>query len=185
MQHEPSPAAGIAAALGAHAEAVCRRYLPHGRKLGRYWIAGDLDGARGRSLFVRLRGPGVPGKWTDAASGQHGDLLRPHPPPHPRAVAARGARRGARLPRPGACPGPRSGGCAGHGPRQRLRRDRSGAPPVAAMPRHRRQPCRALSACSRARALPLRGAALPSRASLSRRLVRAPLPGAGRRRDRQ
>ena len=75
MQHEPSPAAGIAAALGAHAEAVCRRYLPHGRKLGRYWIAGDLDGARGRSLFVRLRGPGVPGKWTDAASGQHGDLL--------------------------------------------------------------------------------------------------------------
>ena len=65
MQHEPSPAAGIAAALGAHAEAVCRRYLPHGRKQGRYWIAGDLDGARGRSLFVRLRGPGVPGKWTE------------------------------------------------------------------------------------------------------------------------
>ena len=75
MQHEPSPAAGIAAALGAHAEAVCRRYLPHGRKHGRYWIAGDLDGARGRSLFVRLHGPGVPGKWTDAATGQHGDLL--------------------------------------------------------------------------------------------------------------
>ena len=75
MQHEPSPAAGIAAALGAHAEAVCRRYLPLGRKLGRYWVAGDLDGARGRSLFVRLRGPGVPGKWTDAANGQHGDLL--------------------------------------------------------------------------------------------------------------
>ena len=75
MQHEPSPAAGIAAALGAHAEAVCRRYLPHGRKQGRYWIAGDLDGARGRSLFVRLHGPGVPGKWTDAATGEHGDLL--------------------------------------------------------------------------------------------------------------
>ena len=75
MQHEPSPAAGLAAALGACAEAVCRRYLPHGRKHGRYWIAGDLDGARGRSLFVRLHGPGVPGKWTDAATGQHGDLL--------------------------------------------------------------------------------------------------------------
>ena len=75
MQHEPSPAAGIAAALGLQAEAVCRRYLPHGRRQGRYWAAGDLDGARGRSLFVRLRGPGVPGKWTDAASGQHGDLL--------------------------------------------------------------------------------------------------------------
>ena len=75
MQHEPSPAAGIAAALGLQAEAVCRRYLPHGRKLGRYWIAGDLDGARGRSLFVRLHGPGTPGKWTDAATGDHGDLL--------------------------------------------------------------------------------------------------------------
>ena len=75
MQHEPSPAAGIAAALGLQAEAVCRRYLPHGRKHGRYWVAGDLDGARGRSLFVRLGGPGLPGKWTDAATGEHGDLL--------------------------------------------------------------------------------------------------------------
>ena len=75
MQPEPSPAAGIAVALGLQAEAVCRHYLPQGRKLGRYWVAGDLDGARGRSLFVRLRGPGVPGKWTDAATGQHGDLL--------------------------------------------------------------------------------------------------------------
>ncbi len=70
-----SPAADIAAALGARAEAVCRRYLPQGRKQGRYWVAGDLEGARGRSLFVRLHGPGVPGKWTDAATGQHGDLL--------------------------------------------------------------------------------------------------------------
>ena len=68
-------AAGIAAALGAQAEAVCRRYLPHGRKQGRYWVAGDLDGARGRSLFVRLSGPGLPGKWTDAATSEHGDLL--------------------------------------------------------------------------------------------------------------
>ena len=75
MLHEQSPAAGIAAALGARAEAVCRRYLPHGRKLGRYWVAGDLDGARGRSLFVRLSGSGTPGKWTDAATGEHGDLL--------------------------------------------------------------------------------------------------------------
>ena len=68
-------AAAIAAALGARAEAVCRRYLPHGRKQGRYWVAGDLDGARGRSLYVRLAGPGIPGKWTDAAQGSHGDLL--------------------------------------------------------------------------------------------------------------
>ena len=70
-----SAAAAVAAALGARAEEVCRRYLPHGRKSGRYWTAGDIRGARGRSLFVRLAPPGVPGKWTDAASGEHGDLL--------------------------------------------------------------------------------------------------------------
>ena len=75
MQHQPSPAAAIAAALAARAEDVCRRYLPNGRRLGRYWICGDLDGARGRSLFVRLSGSGKPGGWTDAATGQHGDLL--------------------------------------------------------------------------------------------------------------
>ena len=75
MHNHPSPAATIAAALAARAEDVCRCYLPHGRRQGRYWIAGDLDGARGRSLFVRLHGPGTPGKWTDAAEGSHGDLL--------------------------------------------------------------------------------------------------------------
>ena len=58
-------ATAVAAALGARAEEVCRRYLPHGRKHGRYWTAGDIRGARGRSLFVRLAPPGVPGKWTD------------------------------------------------------------------------------------------------------------------------
>ena len=75
MRHDPSPAAAIAAALAARAEEVCRRYLPNGRRLGRYWICGALDGARGRSLFVRLSGSGKPGGWTDAATGQHGDLL--------------------------------------------------------------------------------------------------------------
>ena len=68
-------ATAVAAALGARAEEVCRRYLPHGRKHGRYWTSGDIRGARGRSLFVRLAPPGVPGKWTDAATGEHGDLL--------------------------------------------------------------------------------------------------------------
>lgn len=65
----------IAAALAGRAEQVCRRYLPHGRKQGRYWIAGDVRGAKGRSLYVRLGPPGVPGKWTDAATGEHGDLI--------------------------------------------------------------------------------------------------------------
>ena len=68
-------ASAIATALGARAEEVSRRYLPHGRKSGRYWTAGDIRGAKGRSLFVRLAPPGVPGKWTDASTGEHGDLL--------------------------------------------------------------------------------------------------------------
>ena len=68
-------ATAVAAALGARAEEVCRRYLPQGRRSGRYWVAGDIRGARGRSLFVRLAPPGTPGKWTDASSDEHGDLL--------------------------------------------------------------------------------------------------------------
>ena len=68
-------AADTAAALAAHAEAVCRRYLPNGRRQGRYWCAGDVHGAKGRSLFVRLAPPGTVGKFTDAATSQHGDLL--------------------------------------------------------------------------------------------------------------
>ena len=70
-----SAAARVAAALAARAEDVCRRYLPQGRKQGRYWTVGDVYGARGRSLFVRLAPPGVTGKWTDSATGEHGDLL--------------------------------------------------------------------------------------------------------------
>ena len=70
-----SAASRVAAALAARAEEVCRRYLPYGRRQGRYWTAGDARGARGRSLFVRLAPPGTPGKWTDSATGEHGDLL--------------------------------------------------------------------------------------------------------------
>ena len=68
-------ATDIAAALAGRAEQVCRRYLPHGRRQGRYWTCGDTRGPKGRSLFVRLAPPGAPGKWTDAATGEHGDLL--------------------------------------------------------------------------------------------------------------
>ena len=69
-----SRASDLAHGLGAHAEAVCRHYLPSGRREGRYWICGDVTGTPGRSLYVRLFGPRA-GKWTDAADGTHGDLL--------------------------------------------------------------------------------------------------------------
>jgi hypothetical protein len=74
-----SRAADLARRLAREAEAVCRYYLDHGRRQGRYWIVGDVANTPGRSLFVRLTGPdrgkGAAGKWTDAATGEHGDLL--------------------------------------------------------------------------------------------------------------
>jgi hypothetical protein len=67
----------LADRLSGHAEAVCQRYLSNGRRQGKYWIVGDARNASGRSMFVRLlpspKGPA--GKWTDAATGEHGDLL--------------------------------------------------------------------------------------------------------------
>lgn len=75
----PSHAADLARRLARNAEAVCRHYLSNGRREGRYWLVGDVANTKGRSLFVRLSGPdhgkGAAGKWTDAESGQHGDLL--------------------------------------------------------------------------------------------------------------
>jgi len=74
-----SAAADLARRLARDAEAVCRHYLSNGRRAGRYWIAGDAMNTPGRSLYVRLQGPdygrGAAGKWTDAATGEHGDLL--------------------------------------------------------------------------------------------------------------
>jgi hypothetical protein len=74
-----SQAADLARSLARDAEAVCRRYLSNGRRRGRYWVVGDVANTPGRSLYVRLTGPdcgkGAAGKWTDAATGQHGDLL--------------------------------------------------------------------------------------------------------------
>ena len=72
-------AAELAQHLARHAEAVCRYYLPNGRRNGRYWLTGDLHDTPGRSLYVRLAGPesgpGAAGHWTDAATAEHGDLI--------------------------------------------------------------------------------------------------------------
>jgi hypothetical protein len=74
-----SQAAELAHRLARDAGAVCRHYLSNGRREGRYWIVGDVRNTPGGSLFVRLCGPafgkGAAGKWTDAATGEHGDLL--------------------------------------------------------------------------------------------------------------
>lgn len=72
-------AAELAIRLSQRAEAVCRHYLSNGSRVGRYWIVGDARNVPGCSMFVRLIGPqagkGAAGKWTDAATGEHGDLL--------------------------------------------------------------------------------------------------------------
>ncbi len=69
-----SVASEMAQRLAREAEAVCRHYLPHGRREGRYWRIGDVHGTPGCSLYVRLQGVGV-GRWADAAAGETGDLL--------------------------------------------------------------------------------------------------------------
>ena len=70
-------ATDIAERLAAEAEAVCRHYLSAGRRHGNYWLVGDARNTPGRSLYVRLKSTdkGAAGKWTDAATGEHGDLL--------------------------------------------------------------------------------------------------------------
>jgi hypothetical protein len=76
MEH---PAGAMSRDLAGQAERLCRRYLSNGRREGSYWLVGDVRNTPGRSLYVRLResadGSGRAGKWTDAESGEHGDLL--------------------------------------------------------------------------------------------------------------
>ncbi|WP_065754398.1 DUF7146 domain-containing protein [Bradyrhizobium paxllaeri] len=74
----PCDATELADRLAREAEAVCRHYLSNGRRVGSYWQVGDVRNTAGRSMFVRLSGVSgkrVVGKWTDAATGEHGDLL--------------------------------------------------------------------------------------------------------------
>ncbi len=74
-----SRAAELARRLARDAEAVCRHYLPNGRRHGHYWLVGDVRNTPGRSLYVRLTGPesgpGAAGKWTDYVARRV--MLRP------------------------------------------------------------------------------------------------------------
>jgi hypothetical protein len=73
----PRDASELAHRLAREAEAVCRHYLSNGKRVGRYWVVGDVRNTPGRSMFVRLQDSpkGPAGKFTDAASGEYGDLL--------------------------------------------------------------------------------------------------------------
>lgn len=72
-----SRAAKLSERLAQNAQAVCRHYLPAGRREGRYWMVGDIAGSPGRSLYVRLfeTERGAIGNWVDAATGERGDLV--------------------------------------------------------------------------------------------------------------
>lgn len=71
------PGHELARRLADQAEAVCRHYLPNGRRQANYWTVGDVRNTPGRSMFVRLRdsSKGPPGKWTEY--GVPSVMLRP------------------------------------------------------------------------------------------------------------
>lgn len=91
---------GLRRLFAEQAEAVCRHYLSSGRREGRYWLVGDADNSPGRSMFVRLKAGDagkLAGKWTDAATGEHGDLLDIIARRESLTTPARDARRGPTL----------------------------------------------------------------------------------------
>jgi len=63
--------------LVVNVEAVCRYYLALGRKVGRYWIVGNIHNKLGQSMAVRLydTNPERIGLWVDYATGEHGDVF--------------------------------------------------------------------------------------------------------------
>jgi len=67
----------LSQSLAARAESFCRHFFPDGVKQGNLWQIGDVSGAPGQSLKVRLNDNGgrKAGNWTDYASGEFGDLI--------------------------------------------------------------------------------------------------------------
>jgi hypothetical protein len=69
-----SSASELAELLAMHVDALVPMLLPSARRAGGYWTTGSVAGEAGGSLYVHRNG-GKAGKWTDAATGQFGDLL--------------------------------------------------------------------------------------------------------------
>jgi len=63
--------------LVVNVEAVCRYYLALGRKVGRYWIVGNIHNKPGQSMAVRLYDSNSEriGLWIDYATGEHGNVF--------------------------------------------------------------------------------------------------------------
>lgn len=67
-------AAEISQLLAKRAEDVAANLLPHGKRAGREWKVGGVDGDKGQSLSVCVSGAKA-GTWKDFATGEGGDLL--------------------------------------------------------------------------------------------------------------
>jgi hypothetical protein len=67
-------AAEIAALLAQRMPALAAELIPTGRREGAEWVAGDLRGAPGGSLSIRLAGAKA-GVWRDFATDEGGDAL--------------------------------------------------------------------------------------------------------------
>jgi len=66
--------AGIAARAADSVEAVCKHWLPNGKRAGHEWETGDRHGNPGQSLKVHLSGTKA-GQWADFAAGDTGGDL--------------------------------------------------------------------------------------------------------------
>lgn len=64
----------LAALLAQEAENIARMLLPDGKRKGREWVVGDVDGGEGQSLKVCLEGSKA-GVWSDFATAESGDLV--------------------------------------------------------------------------------------------------------------
>ena len=61
--------------LADRAEDVCRHLLAGGKRKGKRWVCGGIEGGPGQSMNVELEG-GKAGVWHDAATGEAGNLLQ-------------------------------------------------------------------------------------------------------------
>ena len=61
-------------ALKAEALSVCQHLFPNGKKKGKEWIVGSMDGESGRTLQICISGTKA-GVWADFNAGSKGNNL--------------------------------------------------------------------------------------------------------------
>lgn len=64
----------LSVALGQRMLEFCEQYLPAGKRVGRQWVVGNIQGQAGESCYIELEGEKA-GVWFDHAAGTGGDAL--------------------------------------------------------------------------------------------------------------